>query len=93
MTAQPTLFDAEQATELARVTGAIGRAILRFCRIKLQRGEAEFRADELRAFVAQAHHGAPASADRVLRQLRRTGQITYVVVNRRASLYRIIRMS
>ena len=88
---QPSLFDREQATEVARVTSAISRAILAFCRVRLAT-DPLFHADDLRAFVLRAHPTAPASADRILRALRRAGQVSYQVVNRRQSLYRVVRV-
>jgi hypothetical protein len=68
---------------LARVTGAIGPAVLAFCRARLS---GTFRAAELHAAVPFA---APASADRVLRDLRRRGHVLYRVVDRAASLYQV----
>lgn len=90
MSAQPTLFDPLQSVEFARVHGAIGTTILAFLRARLNNGLWEFRADELREWVSARHPGAPASADRILRALRQTGQVSYRVINRRQSLYRIV---
>lgn len=90
MTPQPTLFDPIQREEIARVSSAIGKTIIAFLRARLNNGLWEFRADELREWVAARHPGAPASADRILRALRQSGQISYTVLNRRASLYRIV---
>jgi Fe2+ or Zn2+ uptake regulation protein len=82
----PSLFDAEQPAELARVTSKLAARILRFFG---QRTAFEFHASELHDFVAQEFPGcAPASADRVMRDLRKAGLVRYVVVNRRQSLYR-----
>ena len=89
MTAQPNLFE-EQEQQLARVTGALGRAILSFCRSRWTLGQVEFHADELREWVSARCQAAPASADRVLRDLRRSGIVAYDVVSRRASLYRLL---
>lgn len=86
----PPPFDAQQPEELARVTGAIGKAIIGFLRARLNNGMTEFHADELRQWVRAALPTAPASADRVLRDLRSAGIVNYQVVNRRASLYRIL---
>lgn len=87
---EPTLFDPVQREEIARVSSAIGKTIIAFLRARLNNGMTEFYADELRQWVAASHPGAPASADRILRALRQSGQISYSVVNRRASLYRIV---
>lgn len=79
-----------QAEHLERVTVRIGAAILAFCRDHRERGR-RFYMDELRAFV-EAHAGsvAPASPDRVLRQLRQSGRVQYRVVSRRESLYEVV---
>lgn len=91
MTLQAGLFE-EQEQQLARVTGALGRAILSFARSRKATGQVEFHADELREWVAARCPAAPASADRVLRDLRRAGLLDYAVENRRASLYRLLRV-
>lgn len=76
----------EQQHQLARVTGNIGQAIVAFFN-RMHIGQ-EFRAADLHNAVG----GAPASADRVMRELRRMGQINYEVVNRSQSLYRKTRI-
>lgn len=87
----PTLFDPVQPVELARVSGVIATAILEFFRMRRIKGLHEFHADELHNWVAGhiISSTAPASADRILRELRRVGKVQYVVVNRRQSLYRL----
>lgn len=95
----PTLFDQEQAPQIARVQSAIGGAVLAFCRHVLSHARgglegATFQGDELRAFIAQRGITcAPASPDRILRALRRAGQLDYQIVNRRQSLYRVTRVA
>lgn len=89
---QPTLFDEQQA-QLTRVTGALASSILRFCRARLATGRSEFYANELREYVNAAHDSAPGSPDRVLRALRRNGAVSYVVVSRKDSLYKVLRVS
>jgi hypothetical protein len=50
-----------------------------------------FTANELRHAVNARNFGtAPASADRVMRSLRKAGKINYVLVNRAQSLYEAI---
>lgn len=73
---------------LSRVRSAIGAVIASWLRA---RGVgAVFRASQLRAHVAEVcGEKAPASADRILRALRRDGVVAYIVVDRRASLYRL----
>lgn len=74
--------------ELVRVRGAIGRAVVDFCAARVGQ---TFHASELRAFVAeQCGAAAPASADRILRALRADGVCVYEVVDRSASLYRVL---
>jgi hypothetical protein len=78
----------ESGTEsLERVSSRIGSAIVAFCTARVGQ---TFHADELRTAVTRACGVvAPGSADRVLRQLRLTNRIQYVVLSRRESLYRI----
>lgn len=83
--ARPTPPVTTQDRELRRVRGAIGNAIVAFCRAHLRQA---FRATELRAYVeAQCGPTAPGSSDRILRALRRDGVVAYQVLNRAQSLY------
>jgi hypothetical protein len=88
----PTLFDAEQPVQLEHVSGQIAQMILGFVRARYRTGQVEFHADELREHIARHTdgHTAPASADRILRALRKAGRVQYVVVSRRHSLYRLL---
>lgn len=72
--------------ELGRVRSVIAAIVLAFCRSRIGR---EFHAQELRDYVARVHPTAPASADRILRDLRKRGLVAYVLVSRRRSLYRV----
>jgi hypothetical protein len=74
----------KQDEELSRVTSAIGRAILEFARVNRT-----FHAEDLRRAVSNVSVTAPASADRVLRDLRQRGLISYRVVSRTESLYEV----
>jgi hypothetical protein len=92
-TQQPSLpFDDDdsQRAHLSRVKSRIGAAILAFLRTRLADGRAEFVMAELHAYVRSIYGIAPASPDRILRALRGEGRCEYVVVNRRASQYRVI---
>jgi hypothetical protein len=90
---QPTLFD-EQAANLSRVRAQIAPAIVEFCRQLWESGTRQFHMEDLRRFVVDRQgHLAPASCDRILRQLRREQRILYEVVNRRQSLYRLIQVA
>ena len=74
--------------ELVRVRGAIGRSVVDFCATRVGQ---TFHASELREHVArECGAAAPASADRILRALRAEGVCVYEVVDRSASLYRVI---
>lgn len=73
-----------QAAELARVEKGIALHVLAFCR-----GRETFHADELRAYVQERTGRAPASPDRILRQLRSRGLVSYRVADRARSLYAV----
>jgi hypothetical protein len=78
----------EQEEHLERVSSRIARAILDYCRDHRQ-----FHADDLRRAVTnRTGITAPASADRILRDLRQRHVIDYKVLDRRASLYEVTRM-
>lgn len=90
---QPSLFDAPVSKpehsdkDLERVRGSIADVILKFFR--LQRVGGRFFAADLHKFVVDRATIAPASADRVMRDLRRGGQVNYSVVSRQRSEYRV----
>jgi hypothetical protein len=73
---------------LQRVALNLGQSIVHFWQIKMSTPGRRFTATELRQYVQKNNFGtAPASADRVLRNLRKAGKLNYAVVNRAASLY------
>ncbi len=76
----------DQKSELARVTAKTSMSIVEYFG-KLKVGDT-FHAQELRDYVAALVHVAPASPDRIMRELRKRGVLNYEVVNRRESLYR-----
>lgn len=80
----------EQQRQLSRVRARIGGAIIEFVNQRLQQGRPDFHAEELRRWVQERAPGAPGSPDRVLRDLRQSGLIRYVVTDRRRSLYRLV---
>lgn len=83
-----SLYDiSEQDENLGRVLGAIGGAVLDFLRMRGVGGR--FHAQELREYVQARSPIAPASPDRVLRQLRLQGHVGYRCVDRAASWYEI----
>ena len=78
-------YENEQQENLERVSSRIGRAIIEFCQ-----EHRRFHADELRKHVVrETGIAAPASADRILRDLRQRGVVRYTVLNRRESLYEV----
>ena len=81
---QGRLFDNRQ--HLERVKSRIGLLVLEFCR-----KHRTFRMENLRNFISSetSGHVAPASPDRILRQLRREGFLDYRVLSRKESLYRV----
>ena len=78
-------LDLSDAAHLDRVSSRIGAAVLEFCR-----AHTTFHAGELHRHVETATGvSAPASADRILRDLRQRGAVSYRVVSRRESLYEV----
>jgi hypothetical protein len=75
----------EQAKEIVRVERGIALDVQAFCRT-----HPTFHADELRAYVAEKSGRAPASPDRILRQLRSRGALRYRCIDRAASLYEVL---
>jgi hypothetical protein len=84
-TVDAPLFDRiEQKQHLERVSSKLAGLILEFCE-----QHRTFRWADLHAFIARhIPNTAPASADRVLRELRKQGRVSYLV-ERRGSLYSI----
>lgn len=77
----------EQQQNLSRVSNQIASIITTFLEARLNQ---EFYCDELRRFVSERVTVAPGSPDRVLRDLRKRGVISYEVVSRSRSLYRAL---
>jgi hypothetical protein len=75
--------------QLARVALNLNQLIVEFWKLRLSSAEKNFfTSTELRQYVNRSNFGtAPASADRVLRDLRKKGKVNYAVVNRGKSLY------
>ena len=86
--APPVPASSGHRKNLERVRGAIADAVVAFCRSRYATGR-EFHAQELRDYVARVNPTAPASADRILRDLRQRGLVRYVLVSRSKSLYRV----
>lgn len=81
----PPRPETEQDRQITRVAGKIGPTVLTF--VQMHGPGGQFHAKDLHDFVGPSV--APASADRILRFLRRAGLFDYEIVNRRASLYQI----
>lgn len=75
-----------QAQNVERVSARIARHVVEFCRERIGQ---QFHADDLRAYVTSKSEGAPSSPDRILRDLRQRGVVTYDVISRKGSLYRV----
>ncbi len=75
---------------LSRVSDTIAPIVLEFCQDRMRTCQAQFRMEELRTYVSERTMIAPASPDRILRDLRQAGKLNYRVVNRRGSLYEVI---
>lgn len=76
---------------LVPVRASVGNAIQLFYDNRLKGGMPFFRADDLRVFVeAATGKTAPASADRILRDMRQDGKINYEVTDRAKSLYKLL---
>lgn len=75
---------------LERVSLRIAASVRQFFRERLRSGRENslFHADDLRNYVTRATGiNAPASADRVMRDLRQFYRLDYRLVSRRESLY------
>lgn len=75
---------------LKRVNSRISGLIIEFCRSLGDNGV--FYMEDLRRHVAERLDSrvAPASPDRILRDLRKAGKLDYAVVSRSESLYVLI---
>lgn len=76
----------EQQEQLERVRGNVRRIILRFLQTVGAGGI--FHADDLNRYVSSRAMVAPGSADRIMRDMRKRGEIRYELLNRRRSQYR-----
>ena len=88
MTVQTMLrFDAalEQRTQLQRVSGRIAQHVASFVNARIGQ---TFFISELTEYVRQQAGCAPASPDRILRDLRQRKLVAYEIVSRSRSEYR-----
>jgi hypothetical protein len=84
--APPVAEPSQQEVELQRVKMKTSDWIKQFFDAH-QLGE-QFHAEDLHEFVKAKANIAPASADRIMRDMKQSGEINYEVVNRSQSLYR-----
>lgn len=78
---------AEQRENLRRVATAIGPLVEAFCCDRWRQDRPAFVIAELTEYVRANSPTAPASPDRILRQLRAEGRIAYIVTCRHQSRY------
>ena len=77
-----------QTANLTRVSDNIAQYVLEFFRAR-QHG-VEFHGPELTAYVHGKRPGSLSSPDRVMRSLKKSGELDYEVVSRSRSLYRVL---
>jgi hypothetical protein len=78
-----------QQANLDRVKNSIATHVKTFVRLRWVSGQERFYMRELHDYIFAITQTAPASPDRVLRELRLYGHFDYKVVNRKESLYEI----
>lgn len=78
-------FPDDHPHNLRRVSGRIAALVVEFVTARV--GQV-WHAGDLHKFVAEREQISPASADRVLRDLRQRGKVAYELVSRRSSEYR-----
>lgn len=83
----------QQELNLSRVSERIQGLIMSFARDRVVTQRCAFHMTELTSFVSRHHVIAPDSAGRVLRLLRKRGQLDYVVLQRSLSLYEITKVA
>jgi hypothetical protein len=85
-----TLPRAIQGAELDRVSARIGAVVMQFAKETLADYQGHFRMGDLLGYVAERISVSPDSPSRILRDLRRKGELDYVVTDRAGSAYRIV---
>lgn len=78
-----------QTEELSRVQANIGELVEKFVLDRWQTAQPRFYIQDLHDYIAARTQIAPASPDRILRQLRLEGKFDYKVVNRSDSCYEV----
>jgi len=82
-----------QTAELEHVKTSIRTLVEDFVKERYASGNVQFYMRELHNYIFDRAHIAPASPDRILRQLRREGKFDYTVIDRRASKYQLTPLS
>lgn len=80
------MSQSDQQENLTRVSEVIGQLVMNFYRSTLETG-APWHMGDLTKYVAGRTTTAPDSAGRILRSLRQSGKLNYVVLSRSESLY------
>ena len=77
---------------MSDLTKRIGTAVLEFYTSRVTDiFKVVFTAEELRQYVkANVPNAAPGSSDRILRMLRQKNMLNYMVLSRKASLYKFL---
>ena len=79
-----------QLEHLTRVKNNIGDLVEEFVNWRWSTNQPRFYMRSLHDFIFRRTNTAPASPDRILRQLRAQGKINYKVIDRKASCYLLI---
>lgn len=79
----------EQQAQIGRVSSQIASHVTKFLHSHIDK---EFHVESLRRYVFDHVDGyvAPASPDRILRDLRQRGVVNYEVISRHKSLYKAL---
>jgi hypothetical protein len=84
--------DSEQTENIERVAARIEPVVLDFCREAIGKNNSVFHMEDLRTYVVQRGLVAPDSPGRILRLLRQKKKIDYLVINRRQSVYLLLKV-
>jgi hypothetical protein len=85
----------EQETQLLRVYGRISPSVKQFCIDRIVNTNGVFRMKDLADYVSAAvgKMVAPESAGRILRALRKKGEVHYCLLSRSDSLYKLVQVA
>lgn len=77
----------EQKQSLKHVRGRLADTVLSFCKHRLKKHLGKFRMVDLETYVRSRIDCAPDSPSRILRQLNKSGALSYYCSNRAMSEY------